>query len=158
MDLADLVATLSERLRERHLKLACAESCTGGLIAAHITERAGSSELFDRGFVTYSNQAKMDMLGVSSITLDQHGAVSQPVAEEMAAGAIAKSAADIAISVTGIAGPGGGSDDKPVGLVYIGLAKRGEKAIADRYIFQGSRHEVRAQSVKTALEKLISAL
>lgn len=158
MDLSDLVAVVSEILRARHLKMASAESCTGGLIAAHITERAGSSEIFDRGFVTYSNDAKIDMLGVSPASLDEHGAVSQTVAKEMAFGAIRNSNADIAISVTGIAGPGGGSAEKPVGLVYIGFSRRGEAATAQRYMFEGSRDEVRAQSVRTALEKIRSVL
>ncbi len=158
MDLSDLVAVVSEILRERHLKIASAESCTGGLIAAHITERAGSSAIFDRGFVTYSNEAKADMLGVSLASLEEHGAVSQTVAEEMASGAIRNSNADIAVSVTGIAGPSGGSAEKPVGLVYIGIARRGEPASAQRHIFKGSRDEVRAQSVRTALEKIRSVL
>lgn len=158
MDLSDLVAVVSEILRERHLKMASAESCTGGLIAAHITERSGSSEIFDRGFVTYSNEAKVDMLGVSLASLEEHGAVSQTVAEEMASGAIRNSNADIAVSVTGIAGPSGGSAEKPVGLVYIGIARRGEPASAQRHIFKGSRDEVRAQSVRTALEKIRSVL
>ncbi len=158
MDLSDLVAVVSEILRERHLKMASAESCTGGLIAAHITERAGSSAIFDRGFVTYSNEAKADMLGVSLASLEEHGAVSQTVAEEMASGAIRNSNADIAVSVTGIAGPSGGSAEKPVGLVYIGIARRGEPASAQRHIFKGSRDEVRAQSVRTALEKIRSVL
>src|SRR5580698_10606896 len=105
--------------------LATAESCTGGLIAGALTEIAGSSDVVERGFVTYSNAAKTELLGVPAALIDTEGAVSEPVARRMAEGALAHSAADLAVSVTGIAGPGGGTDKKPVGLVWFGLARRG---------------------------------
>lgn len=149
--------TLSDLLRAKGWVMASAESCTGGMIAAAITDLGGSSSVFDRGFVTYSNQAKMDMLGVSRETLGEHGAVSAQVAEEMASGALAHSKAHIAISVTGIAGPSGGSADKPVGLVYMGIAVRGNKAEAHKFIFEGDRKAVREQSVSQALSLLINA-
>lgn len=130
-------------LKDKNLKLATAESCTGGLIAAGITEISGSSAVFDRGFVTYSNEAKIAMLGVNPKTLADFGAVSQQTAREMAEGAIKHSLADIAVSVTGIAGPSGGTPDKPVGLVYIGLAIKGKDTLISRQIFEGNRHAVR---------------
>ena len=120
--------TLLAALRSRAMKLATAESCTGGLIAAALTHVPGSSDVVDRGFVTYSNEAKTEMLGVPPALIAAHGAVSQPVAAAMAEGAVARSNADIAVSVTGVAGPGGGSPDKPVGLVWFGCARRGEPA------------------------------
>jgi nicotinamide-nucleotide amidase len=115
---------LLAQLRRQSRKLATAESCTGGLIAGVLTEIPGSSDVVDRGFVTYSNAAKMEMLGVREATLAAHGAVSEPVARAMAEGAIARSAADLAIAVTGVAGPGGGSAEKPVGLVHLAVAIR----------------------------------
>lgn len=158
MDLSDLVATVNEILKTKSLKLATAESCTGGLISTLITDRAGSSDVFDRGFVTYSNQAKIDMLGVSLATLDNHGAVSEKTAKEMAQGAIKNSAADVAISVTGIAGPSGGTEDKPVGLVYIGFARRDGETFAERYVFIGDRKSVRYAAAKTALETILGKI
>ena len=124
---ADLVETASKMLgdmRDRGLTLATAESCTGGLIAACLTEVPGSSDVFERGFVTYSNRAKTELLGVPEEMIDTHGAVSPEVAGAMAEGALAHSPADLAVAVTGIAGPGGGSPDKPVGLVIIAAARR----------------------------------
>lgn len=137
--------------------IATAESCTGGLIAGMITEISGSSAVFDRGFVTYSNEAKMEMLGVQKETLDAHGAVSPVSAVEMAAGALARSDARYAISVTGIAGPGGGSAEKPVGLVYMGLAVRDEDAKATelRWNEDWTRDLIRAATVHAALEALL---
>ncbi|MDR3365292.1 MAG: competence/damage-inducible protein A, partial [Clostridiales Family XIII bacterium] len=122
----DYPQVIVELLGERHLKLAAAESCTGGLFAGAITAVPGASEVFDRGFVTYSNEAKMEMIGVSTETLDKYGAVSEPCAREMALGALAHSCADVAVAVTGIAGPGGGAVGKPVGTVFFAVAGRAE--------------------------------
>jgi len=149
-----LVEELSLLLKDKGLILSTAESCTGGLIAAAITEREGSSQVFDRGFVTYSNEAKMDMLGVSNDLLNQHGAVSDQCAKDMAIGAINNSQADISVSVTGIAGPDGGSDEKPVGLVYFGIASTNSAKTFECH-FEGSRSDIRQQSVVFAIEKLI---
>jgi nicotinamide-nucleotide amidase len=141
--------------RARGLKIAMAESCTGGLVAGALTEIAGSSDVFDRGFVTYSNEAKQQMLGVSGETLRAYGAVSRQTAEELARGAIAHSGADIAVAITGIAGPGGGSKDKPVGLVHFAAAAR-KGALAHKEMRYGDigRARVRAQSVLQALAML----
>src|SRR5262249_45856777 len=128
--------------RQRGWMIATAESCTGGLIAATLTEIAGSSDVVDRGFVTYSNEAKSDLLGVPATLIAEHGAVSAEVASAMAAGALNRSRAAIAVAVTGIAGPGGGSPEKPVGLVYIGLARRDQpEPSVERHVFDGRRHE-----------------
>lgn len=158
MDLSDLVGTVSEILTTKTLKLATAESCTGGLISTLITDRSGSSELFDRGFVTYSNQAKIDLLGVSPLTLDKFGAVSEETAKEMALGTLKNSQADLAISVTGVAGPTGGTKDKPVGLVYIGFARRNGECLAEKYIFMGDRQSIRYAAAKTALETVLNKI
>lgn len=159
MDLSDLVKTVSDVLRTKSLRLATAESCTGGLISTLITDLSGSSDIFDRGFVTYSNQAKIDMLGVSPVTLDTHGAVSGETAAEMVKGAIKHSQADIAVSVTGIAGPSGGTEDKPVGLVFIGFARRDAEVIALRYHFtSGNRHAIRHAAAKAALETILGKI
>lgn len=128
-DLAAQARHLLDQCRERSLALALAESCTGGLIAASITDVAGASDVFDRGFVTYSNEAKMEMLGVRLELLVQHGAVSRQVAQAMAEGALVHSRADVAAAVTGVAGPGGGSEQKPVGLVHIAAARIGVPTI-----------------------------
>ncbi len=132
--------------------LATAESCTGGLVAALLTEVAGSSAVFDRGFVTYSNDAKMGLLGVSDALLREHGAVSEPCARAMAEAAVDRSAATVAVSITGIAGPGGGSDDKPVGLVHFARSTRGGPTVhrACRFGALG-RGEIRLASVSEAL-------
>jgi nicotinamide-nucleotide amidase len=140
--------------RAKNLKIAAAESCTGGLIAGLLTEIAGSSDVFERGFVTYSNQAKEEMLGVPPALLAAHGAVSAEVATAMAQGAIRNSSAGLAVAVTGIAGPGGGSDDKPVGLVHIAAA-RGDTFIHRECRFGAiGRSEVRLATVAAALELL----
>jgi PncC family amidohydrolase len=154
----NLVKTLSELLRARGFKLTTAESCTGGLISSAITAQSGSSDIFDRGFVTYSNQSKMDMLGVNEDTLEKYGAVSTETAAEMTIGALANSAADYAISVTGIAGPTGGTETKPVGLVYIGICKRSEHPIVLENIFTGDRNAIRNQAATTGLTTLIKLL
>jgi nicotinamide-nucleotide amidase len=159
---ADLLAEaerLLGKMRARSLRLATAESCTGGLIAALMTEIAGASDVFERGFVTYSNAAKIGMLGVDLDLLLRYGAVSAPVAEAMAAGARRASAADMAVSVTGIAGPGGGSEAKPVGLVYIGCAGPGTSVVACEFRFGDlERSEIRRRSVEEALGMLRAAL
>lgn len=150
-----LVGNLSLLLLEKKLVMACAESCTGGLIAAAITERAGSSQIFDRGFVTYSNEAKQELLDVSSAIINNCGAVSPQCASSMAEGAVQNSLADLAVSVTGVAGPDGGSDDKPVGLVYFAVSSKNKPTKTFECQFEGSRNEVRQQSVVFALEALI---
>jgi nicotinamide-nucleotide amidase len=136
--------------RARQLTIATAESCTGGLIAATLTAIAGSSDVVDRGFVTYSNQAKTEMLGVPAPLIASVGAVSEAVAAAMAEGVLDRSSADIAVSVTGVAGPSGGSAEKPVGLVWLGLARRGRPAKAERYLFPGDRGAIRLASVAEA--------
>jgi nicotinamide-nucleotide amidase len=155
--LAD-VATLLDVCRARGLRIATAESCTGGLIAAALTSVAGSSDVVERGFVTYSNEAKTDLLGVPADLITAEGAVSEAVARRMAEGALARSLADLAVSTTGIAGPGGGSAAKPVGLVWLGVARRGAGVTAQRRFFPGSREDVRRASVVEALSLLHKAL
>jgi nicotinamide-nucleotide amidase len=142
--------------RKKKLKIVTAESCTGGLIAAALTAIAGSSDVVDRGFVTYSNEAKREMLGVPWDAILGHGAVSDPVARAMAAGALARSNADIAVSVTGVAGPGGGTDEKPVGLVHFGAVREGFEPIAERHVFPGDRDQIRRLTVLTALAMALS--
>ncbi len=144
--------------REQGMKIAVAESCTGGLIASLFTAISGSSDVFDRGFVTYSNRAKIEMLGVPDRSLQIHGAVSETTAAAMAEGALARSDAVLSVSVTGIAGPDGGSEEKPVGLVHFGCAKEGAPTIHDREIFNGDRHEIRMDAVRHALRLLESRL
>ena len=154
-DLAGRAAALLARLEARGLMIATAESCTGGLIAATLTDIAGSSAVVDRGFVTYSNEAKTDVLDVPSALIAAHGAVSEPVARAMAEGALARSKADIAVSVTGIAGPGGGSADKPVGTVHFGCARRGGATIHSHQLFAGAdRAMVRQLSVAHAFDPI----
>jgi nicotinamide-nucleotide amidase len=150
------VRTLAEEVlttaRQAGLKVATAESCTGGLVAGALTEIAGSSDVVERGFVTYSNHAKCDLLGVPVELLIAHGAVSEPVARAMAEGAVSRSAADIAVSVTGIAGPGGGTETKPVGLVHLACARKGGVTLHERRIFTGDRAAVRMAAVRAALK------
>jgi len=154
----DLVEHLSILLSERGWKMVVAESCTGGLLAASITHRPGSSAVFERGFVTYSNEAKIELLGVQANTLEKYGAVSEKTAEEMAIGALKNSSADISLSITGIAGPDGGSDNKPVGLVYFGFALKGGSSGGMKHNFDGSREQIRGKAAHTALKHLISIL
>jgi len=154
-DLLSLADQLGLHLSKRGHLLALAESCTGGWIAQSVTEIAGSSAWFDRGFVTYSNAAKIAMLGVSESTLQAHGAVSPQTASEMVAGALLHSEADIALAVTGIAGPGGGTAEKPVGLVFIAWQRRGEACHCIEQHFEGDRHAVRRQTVQKALQYLL---
>lgn len=156
--LADLSQQLGRALSARGLTLATAESCTGGWVAEVVTDTAGSSGWFDRGFITYSNQAKADMLGVRTDTLARFGAVSEETAREMAAGAIMSSGADWAISITGIAGPGGGSSVKPVGTVCFGWCRRGGTPGSETRGFSGARRDVRQQAVVHAIEGLLQRL
>lgn len=158
-DLRPLAAQVLTNCEEKGLMLATAESCTGGLIAGVLTEIAGSSAVFDRGFVTYSNEAKMDMLDVSKSDLAAYGAVSEQVAMEMAQGALVRSRANIAVSVTGVAGPGGGSEEKPVGTVHFGLAMDGRLPQHKHCLFPDEgRSAIRAMTVKTALELVLNAV
>jgi nicotinamide-nucleotide amidase len=145
--------------RERGLKVATAESCTGGLVAGALTEIPGSSDVVERGFVTYSNEAKHEMLGVPWKTLKTYGAVSQETADRMAKGALARSTADIAVSITGIAGPGGATPGKPVGLVYFAAAVRGRGLLhcVQRFGKVIGRRQVRLKSVMVALQLVTSA-
>ncbi len=157
-DVCRLAATLVALYRERGLTLASAESCTGGLLAGLITSVAGSSDVFERGFVTYSNPAKVECLGVDSDLIERFGAVSAEVAAAMAAGLLRKSPAKVAISVTGIAGPVGGSAEKPVGLVYFGLARReADVATLEKRFGDRGRANVRAAAVAVALGLLFQA-
>ena len=150
------VEALALALRRLGWRLATAESCTGGLVAAACTSVAGSSDWFDRGFVTYSNAAKGEMLGVGAALIAAHGAVSAEVAEAMAAGVIARSAANLAIAVTGIAGPGGAVPGKPVGTVWLGWMERGGAPASGRLQLAGDRSDVRAQTVALALQRLLA--
>jgi nicotinamide-nucleotide amidase len=139
----------------RGLMIATAESCTGGLVAAALTAIAGSSSVVERGFVTYSNQAKSEMLGVDAAVIERHGAVSEPVARAMALGAVARSHAHVAVSITGIAGPGGGSTDKPVGLVHFARADQGGPVLHRSQVFPGDRDAVRLAAALFALGLLL---
>lgn len=152
-----LVATLADQLKTRAQTLATAESCTGGLLAGALTELPGSSAWFDRGWITYSNQAKSQELNVPAALIDTHGAVSEAVAYAMAEGARSESGANYAVSVTGIAGPDGGSPDKPVGTVCFGWSTPTQTKTATRY-FQGDRQQIRIQSVRYALTALTALL
>jgi nicotinamide-nucleotide amidase len=154
---ADILAQAEAVLaacRAAGLRIATAESCTGGLVAATLTAIAGSSDVVERGFVTYSNAAKTELLDVPAGLIASVGAVSEAVARTMAEGALQHSAADLAVSVTGIAGPNGGSAEKPVGLVWFGLARRGVPARTRRRVFPGDRAAVRAAAVREALALL----
>lgn len=151
-----LAAEVGRALLARRWMLACAESCTGGWLAQCCTAVAGSSAWFERGFVTYSNAAKVDLLGVPEATLAAHGAVSEATARAMAAGALRHSRAQVALAITGIAGPGGGSAEKPVGTVCFGWAQQGLAVEAERLLFAGDRAAVRAASVRHALRGLLA--
>ena len=155
-DDAERIERLARALLAGGTQLASAESCTGGLVAAACTSVAGSSRWFERGFVTYSNAAKIELLGVSPATIERHGAVSAEVARAMAGGALARSTAGVAVAVTGIAGPDGGSPEKPVGTVWLGLARRGGAVETLLLRPQGDRSAIRAASVSAALERLIA--
>ena len=154
-ELYDLAIKVGVVLKERKLFIVTAESCTGGLLAATLTDIPGSSEYFDRGFITYSNSAKQEVLGVSPVTLGKFGAVSQQVAKEMASGSLKNSHAQIAVAITGIAGPSGGTENKRVGSVCIAWVDSGSPAEAVTLHFNGNRVSVRIQAVRCALEGLI---
>jgi nicotinamide-nucleotide amidase len=156
--LRELTVQLGETLKARSLTLVTAESCTGGWIAKAITDIPGSSEWFERGFVAYSNAAKVEMLGVSEGTLSSCGAVSAETVEEMLRGALARSHSQVAVAVSGIAGPDGGSPDKPVGTVWIGWAVKGGALQSRNYLFGGDREAVRGQSVISALEGVLDVI
>lgn len=153
-----LAAQVGAALLAHGMMLATAESCTGGGVASAVTEIAGSSAWFDRGFVTYSNQAKVDMLGVTKDTLDSFGAVSEATVHEMVAGALRHSQARIALAVSGIAGPGGGTADKPVGTVWFAWGVKDGTSVARQHRFAGNRAEIRAQAVHIALQGLLELL
>jgi nicotinamide-nucleotide amidase len=157
-DLQRLSLQVGRALVAAGLKLATAESCTGGMIAAAITDIAGSSDWFERGLVTYSNEAKCELLGVRAATLEAFGAVSEATAKEMAEGALARSPADVAVAVTGIAGPGGGSENKPVGMVCFGWATRGGTTAVETLHFPGDRGAVREATVRHALRGVLERL
>jgi len=155
--------SLAERIVDKAgaegVMIATAESCTGGMVAAAITDVPGSSAVLDRGFVTYSNEAKSEMLGVAPATIEKHGAVSRQTARAMAEGALLHSRADVAISITGIAGPSGGSDRKPVGLVWFALAGKGKSTRTERRVFaDGDRGFVRMRAAETALMFILRAM
>ncbi len=153
-----LSETVLGACRAARLKLATAESCTGGMVAAALTDIAGSSDVVERGFVTYSNAAKTELLGVPPEMIAAHGAVSAQVATAMVQGALARAPVDVAVSITGIAGPGGATKGKPVGLVYFGIARKGSAARVERHTFQGDRAAVRAASTQRALELLLEVV
>lgn len=154
---ASLCTAVSAQLLQRHWMLACAESCTGGLVASLCTDLAGSSQWFERGFVTYSNAAKQEMLGVDPELIASHGAVSQAVAQAMACGALAHSPAQVALAITGIAGPGGGSVDKPVGTVWFAWAAA-DWLHSECRCFAGTRAQVRQASAQHSLQGLLAHL
>jgi len=153
-----LSETVLSACREARLKLATAESCTGGLVAAALTDIAGSSDVVERGFVTYSNEAKSELLGIPAAMIAAHGAVSAQVATAMVQGALSRAPVDLAVSVTGIAGPGGATPGKPVGLVYFGIARKGGTARVERHTFHGDRAAVRWAATERALELLLEAV
>ena len=158
-DWGDLADRFLKACAHKKILVATAESCTGGMIISLLTDIPGSSSVVDRGFVTYSNEAKMDMLGVSRDTLDKHGAVSSETAHEMAKGALKNSRAGITLAVTGIAGPDGGSAEKPVGLVWFGMALKGKPVITEKVIFENrGRDFIRRETVKHALNMGLRAL
>ena len=153
IELEALIGDIARRLIEKEQRIATVESCTGGGIAYHLTNLAGSSEWFDGGFVTYSNEAKYDMVGVARIVLEKEGAVSESVAAQMANGGLERLGGDYCLSVTGVAGPGGGSKDKPVGMVCFGWASSAGTKTQTRY-FEGARESIRLQTIDYSLRVL----
>jgi nicotinamide-nucleotide amidase len=147
-----IAQSVLDACRARGWHLATAESCTGGLVAAALTAIAGSSDVVERGFVTYSNEAKAELLGVPPATIAAYGAVSAETTAAMAQGAVGRAAVDLAVAVTGVAGPGGGSAAKPVGLVFLGLARRDGESRTERHVFSGDRTAVRAAALRRALD------
>ena len=157
-DLETLAEQVGAALKSRGLMLASAESCTGGWVGAAVTAVAGSSHWFDRGFITYTNESKQEMLGVSAKTLAEYGAVSEPTVREMAAGALKHSHAQVALAISGIAGPGGATLDKPVGTVCIAWAMRSGAGRSQTFHFQGDRAAVRRQAVAAALQGMLEMI
>lgn len=155
--IVNLATQLGQVLLSKNWQISCAESCTGGGIAYAITSTAGSSAWFNRSFVTYSNEAKQQLLGVTNATLEQHGAVSRETVLEMAAGTAKAANAEVALSVSGIAGPGGGSDDKPVGTVWFGFAV-GDNFSSEKVVFAGDRYQVREQAIEHSLTRALQLL
>jgi nicotinamide-nucleotide amidase len=156
--LSELAEKVLKAFKAKKKMLATAESCTGGMVAVALTDIAGSSAVVERGFVTYTNRAKAQLLGIDPALIEAHGAVSQEVAEAMARGAWANSAAHVAVAVTGIAGPDGGTVEKPVGLVWFGLAAEGAPTTAEYEVFKGDRAAVRRQATEKALALLLEGL
>jgi nicotinamide-nucleotide amidase len=154
-DLTEMTLELIGKCRENGIKIATAESCTGGLIAGCLTSVSGSSDVFERGFNTYSNEAKNEMLGVPMETIDAHGAVSETVAQAMCEGALKNAPVQLTVAVTGIAGPGGGSPGKPVGTVQIASACTGKDTINETFLFEGDRDAVRLETVRTAIAMML---
>lgn len=152
--MTEILEKVSKKLHQKKLLLVSAESCTGGWLAKQITDLSGSSAIFDRGFVTYSNESKQEMLGVQKNTIEGFGAVSENVVKEMASGAINNSNANISIAISGVAGPDGGTEDKPVGMVCFGLQFNEKPPIAMTKIFDGNRDEIRTKAVDFALEEI----
>ncbi|CAL8473003.1 MULTISPECIES: CinA family protein [Caballeronia] len=152
-----LAIRVGNKLRDERLMLATAESCTGGMVATAITDISGSSAWFERGFVTYSNLAKVEMIGVPAALIEQHGAVSEPVAKAMAEGALRNSRAQVSVAITGVAGPAGGSEAKPVGTVSFAWSNRLDTGV-ETQLFKGDREQVRAQAAAHALRKLLEFL
>ncbi len=157
-DLVDLAKEVLGAAKAAKKRIVTAESCTGGLLGGCLTANAGSSDVVDCGFITYSNESKSRLLGVPRDAITDLGAVSDVVASAMAEGALAQTDADIAVSITGIAGPGGGTKEKPVGLVYMALAQTGRDALVKRYIFAGTRSDIRRAAVGAAMELLLGSL
>lgn len=157
-ELSRLAIALGERLHAQGLTITTAESCTGGWVAKALTDIAGSSAWFERGFVTYSNRAKQEMLGVSPEVIDTQGAVSEAVVREMVRGAIANSAADLALAISGVAGPGGGTVEKPVGTVWFAWGRSGDTPVTHVERFDGDREQVRRQAVLTALQGVLNLI
>ena len=154
----DLVDELTELLGEKNMTLVTAESCTGGLLAATITHKPGVTRIYECGFVTYSNESKTDLLGVPAAILEEHGAVSSQTAEAMARGALERTKAHLSVSITGIAGPDGGTPKKPVGLVYFGYALKGGSVGSLEHRFSGSRQDIQSAAATMALKHLIAVL
>jgi nicotinamide-nucleotide amidase len=153
-----LAAAVLTACRARNWHVATAESCTGGLVAAALTAIAGASEVVERGLVTYSNEAKIELLGVPRETIAAHGAISAETAAAMARGAVVRAGVDLAVSITGIAGPAGGTPQKPVGLAFVAVLRRGQKATVERHVFTGDRSAVRRAIAERALELLLDRL
>ena len=152
-----LSVELGKKLVQKNWQITCAESCTGGGIGYAITSAAGSSNWFERGFITYSNGAKSELVAVKQSTLEEFGAVSQQVVRQMASGALRKAQANVAVAVSGVAGPGGGSEEKPVGMVWFGFII-GNKTFEEKQMFSGNRASVRQQTIEYALQRVIENL